>query len=139
MHFIGIHSLFLLWSWTHITLPFIKTLDSWLFHITKIYTSEYNAKKSKDKITIHYITFLILQKIHTTIWIWKSLQKFVFLYFIENSTKITTTFHVLLKWNQNSKIKSMVYQKQNLWFATIKYLQLSYFLKIVCVQITLFP
>jgi hypothetical protein len=61
------------------------------------------------------------------------------LYWKKNSIWITTKFHVLWKWNQNSKIKSMVYQKQNLWFATIKYLQLSYFLKIVCVQITLFP
>jgi hypothetical protein len=42
------------------TVQFIKTLDSWLFRITKIYILEYNVEKSRDKITIHFITFLIL-------------------------------------------------------------------------------
>jgi hypothetical protein len=33
-------------------LQFIKTPNSRLFHITKIYISKYNVEKSKDKITI---------------------------------------------------------------------------------------
>ncbi len=35
----------------------MNTQDSWLFHITKICTLEYNVKKSRDKIAIHYITY----------------------------------------------------------------------------------
>jgi len=46
---------------------------------------KYNVEKSRDKITIHYITFLILQKIHTTMWIWKSLQKSILLYFTKKT------------------------------------------------------
>jgi hypothetical protein len=75
----------------------MKTPDSWLFHITQICISEYNAEKSRDKIRIQYITFFILQKIHTTIWTWKSLQKFVLSFIEKNSIQITAKFHVL--WN----------------------------------------
>jgi hypothetical protein len=50
-------------------------------------------------------------------------KKFVLLCFTKNSIRITTKFHVLWEWNQNSKIKFVVYQKNNLWFSTTKYLQ----------------
>ncbi len=37
---------------THLTLPFIKTHDSWLFHITKIYTSKYIVKNSITRLQV---------------------------------------------------------------------------------------
>jgi hypothetical protein len=87
-----------------------------------------------------YITFLILQKIHTTIWIWKSLQKSIFLCFTKkkNSIRIMEKFHVLWKWSLNNKIKFVVYQKQNLWFSITKYLQLVLFPKTMCLKIPSF-
>jgi hypothetical protein len=89
----------------HLTLQFVKTLDSWLFHITKICSSKYNIEKSQDKITFQYIKFLIVQKIHTTIWTWKSLHKFILLSYTikKNSIQITTKFIVLWKRNQTAK------------------------------------
>jgi hypothetical protein len=60
------HSLLFPWFSTYLTLWFIKTPYSWLFHITKICTSQYVVKNSRNRITIHFI-ILILQKIHTTI------------------------------------------------------------------------
>ncbi len=67
-------------------MQFIKTPYSWLFHITRIRSSEYNVKKSPEKIKSEYITILILQKIHTTIWTWKSLQKSILLSFTIKKT-----------------------------------------------------
>jgi hypothetical protein len=97
LHFTCIHSLFLLWSWTHITLPFIKTLDSWLFHITKIYTLVYIVKNSRNKIIIHFIIFWydtkITQRYEHKIH-YKGLCFFVLL---KTWIKIITGSHVLLK------------------------------------------
>jgi hypothetical protein len=69
------------------TLQFIKTLDSWLFHRTKFFTLEYNVKKSRDKITIHYITFFytiknlhnnvdmeIVAEVYTSLFYWKKIH-----------------------------------------------------------------
>jgi len=39
------------------TLPFIKTPNSWLFHITRIFTLEYIVQNLKIKITFHFIIF----------------------------------------------------------------------------------
>jgi hypothetical protein len=89
-HFTFIHSLVLPWFSTHLTLSFIKTSYSWLFHITKIYTLESIVKNSKSMITIHFIIF----------WYYKSLCFFVLL---KTWIKITTESHVLLK-----KIKTTI-------------------------------
>ncbi len=97
----------------------LKIPHSWLFHITIICISEYNVEKIQNKITIHFIIFLILQRIDTTIWIWKSLQS-IFFNFIEKFNQNITKFHVFLKWNQNKKIKSMVYQKIYMCFFCYK-------------------
>ncbi len=40
-----------------LNMSFIKTPNSWLFHITKICTSKYLEKDSKNKITFHFIIF----------------------------------------------------------------------------------
>ncbi len=84
-----------------------------------------NSTKFKIDLqpTIHYS--FDITKIHTTIWIWKSLQKFAFLCFTKkkfhyNYKKISCSMEM----KSNNKIKSIVYQKQNLWFSTTKYLQL---------------
>ncbi len=74
----------------------------------------------QDYNSFHYI--LILQKIHTTIWIRKSLQKFILFYFIKNPIKITTKFHILLKMKSKQQNKICSISKQNLWFFTTKYL-----------------
>jgi hypothetical protein len=55
LHFTCIHSLILPWFSTHLTFPFIKTSNSCLFHITKICTSKYIVRNSRNKITIHFI------------------------------------------------------------------------------------
>jgi len=62
LHFTCIHSLFLSWFSTHLTLAFIKTPNSWLFHITKIYTSKYLVKNSWNNIIIHFIIFWYYRK-----------------------------------------------------------------------------
>ncbi len=97
---------------THLTLPFIKTLDSWLFHITKISISGYITKNFRNNITIHFIIFWYYKKftqrykhrIH-----YKSLCFFVSL---KTWIKITTESHVLLKKIPKQQLKSMVYQNK---------------------------
>jgi hypothetical protein len=74
----------------------------------------------QDYNSFHYI--LIFQKIHTTTWIWKSLQKFILFYFTKNSIKITTKFHILLKMKLKQQNKIYSISKQNMWFFTTKYL-----------------
>jgi hypothetical protein len=97
-----------------LTLKFIKTPNSWLFHITKICNLEYNVEKSQNKITIQYITFLIFQKIYTTIWTLKSLQKSALLNFIvkqklhSNCSKIPC----FMEMKSNNKIKSVIFYYQ---------------------------
>ncbi len=135
LHFICIHSPFLPWFLTHLTLPFIKTLDSWIFHMTKIYTLEY----IRNKITIHFII----------LWYYR---KFTHQYEHRNHQK-NLYFSILLKtpsnlhqnsmfyWNrtQNNK-KHSWYLKNRVWFSTIKYLQLLLiFPKTMCLRILLLP
>jgi hypothetical protein len=106
------------WFSTHLTLPFIKTPNSWLFYITKICTSKCIVKNSKNKVTIHFIILWYYKKftqryehkIHS-----KSLCFFVLL---KPWIQITTKSHVLLKWNQNNK--------ENLWNIKIKFVVFHY-------------
>jgi len=62
LHFTCIHSLFFLGISTHLTLAFIQILVSWLFHIIKIFTSEYIVKNSRNKITIQFINIKFTQQ-----------------------------------------------------------------------------
>jgi len=71
-------------------------------HCKKLHKQYYNS--------FHH--FLILQKIHTTIWTYNSLQKSMFLYIIENMNKKITESHVLLKWKLKQQIKFMIYQNK---------------------------
>ncbi len=57
--------------------------------------------KKQDYNSLHHI--MILQKNHTIIWTWKSLLKFVLIYFIKNSIKITIKFYVYCNRIQNNK------------------------------------
>jgi hypothetical protein len=118
LRFTCLHSLFLPWFSTHLTLPFIKTLKSWLFHITKICTLEYIVINSGHKITIHFIIFWYYRKLtqqyeHRICW--KSL---CFSVLLKTWIKIIIECLVLLKWNQNNK--------SDLWYIKTKFVVFYY-------------
>jgi hypothetical protein len=92
LHFICIHSPFLPWFLTHLTSRFLKTLDSWLFHITRIYTIKY----IRNNITIHFIILWYYRKF-TQQYEHKHHYRSLFFYFIENSIIIIAKFYILLK------------------------------------------
>jgi hypothetical protein len=95
-----IHSLFPPWFSTHLTLPFIKTLESWLFHIIRICTSKYIVKNFRNNITIHFIIFWYY-KIFTQWYEHKiNCRSLCFSILLKIWIKIIEKFHVLLKWNQ---------------------------------------
>jgi len=110
LHFTCIHSLFMPWFSTHLTLTFIKTPNSWLFHITRICTSKCIVKNSRNKVTIHFIILWYNKKftqwyehrIHS-----KSLCLSVLL---KPWIQITTKFHVLLKSKQQGKFVVFYYK-----------------------------
>jgi len=91
------------WFSTHLTLPFIKTPYSWLFHITKIYTSEYIIKNSKNNIIIHCVILWNYRKF--TKWYKYRIHCKILFFFVLLKTwiKITTKSRVLLK-----KIKTTI-------------------------------
>jgi hypothetical protein len=97
LYFTCIHPLFMPYFPTHLTLPCIKTLDSWLFLITRICTSEYIKKNSRNKMTIHFIIFWYYKKF--TLWHKHRIQYRSMCFSILSKTwiKITTKSHVLLK------------------------------------------
>jgi hypothetical protein len=97
LHFTCIHSLFLFWSSTHLTLPFIKTPDSWLFHITIIRTLVYIVKNSRNKITIHFIMFWYYIKITQRYEHRIHCKSLCFYVLLKTWTKIIAKSHVLLK------------------------------------------
>jgi len=137
LHFTCIHLVFLPCFSTHLTLPFIKTPDSWLFHITKICTLEYIIKNSRNNITIHFIIFWYYRKFtqrYKHRFQCKSLRFFVLL---KTWIKITIESHVLLKTTKTTI--NMWYIKHNLWFSTSKFLQLlPLFHKTMCLRILSF-
>jgi hypothetical protein len=98
------------------------------------------CRKFINKIIIHFGIFLILQRIHTIIWIWKTLWSFYFSCLVKISIENTARkFHVLLKWNQTSRL-NILYEKIEFLVSTITYIHISLYSKIVCLQINiLFP
>jgi hypothetical protein len=68
----------------------------------------------------------------------KSLQKFIRVYFTEHWIRITIEFHVLLKWNQNNKIKYMVCQNRICGFLLQNILNYTYFPKTMYLRISSF-
>jgi hypothetical protein len=88
---------------------------------------------------LHFISlFFILQRIHTTIWIWKSLQKSILFLFTKNFNRNFKKKLWLLKWNQNNKITFVVSPKHSLQFM----LQNNYIyphFKTMCLRIIPFP
>ncbi len=118
-----IHSLFLFSFSTHLTLPFIKTPNSWLFHITKIYTSKYIVKNSKKKITIQFIISWYYRKF--TQWYKHKIHYKSLCFFVSLKTwiKITAESHVLLKYFKTTiKIQCNIKTKSKVFYC--KFLQL---------------
>jgi hypothetical protein len=82
---------------TNLTLPFIKTLDSWLFHIIRISTSEYVIKNSKNKITIHFIILWYYKKFTQQYKHKIHYRNMCLSISLKTWIKITAESHVLLK------------------------------------------
>ncbi len=125
MHFTCIHPLFLPSFSTPLTLPFIKTLYSRLFHITRICSSKYIIKNSRNKIRIHLRIFRYYKKI--TQWYNHRIHFKILCFSILLKTwiKITIESHVLLK-KFKTTIKIYGISKQKLWFSTTNTYSSSY-------------
>jgi len=88
------------------------------------------CKKFINRITIHSFIILILQRIHTTIWIWKTLQSLYIFCLVKISIKNTTqNFHVLLRWNQTTRL-NMWYQKIETVISATKYIHIFLYSKL---------
>jgi len=129
LHFTCIHSIIMPWFSTHLTLPFIKTPYSWLFHITKIYTSEYIIKNSKNNITINFII------------LW-NYRKFTKWYKHKIHCKSLCFFVLLKTWINYNRIPCFVLKNQNnnwnLWFSITKFRLLPLFPKTVFKNVSIF-
>jgi hypothetical protein len=90
------------------------------------------CKKSKDRITIHFLIYLILPKIHTTIYIWKSLQKYVFPLFNKKFNQNTTKTPCFVEMKSNIKIKFVVY-KNRIYSFLLQNTYISFIIPKLCV------
>jgi hypothetical protein len=114
----------------------MNTQDSWLFHITKILLHSTMLKNPRTKlqfITLHFWYYKKFTQQYRYGNRCKSLYFFVLLK-KKNSIRITKKSHVLWKWNQNNKIKSLIYPKQNLWFSITKNLEPFLFFPKLCLR-----
>jgi hypothetical protein len=81
--------------------------------------------------SFHHIS--ILKKIHTTIQTYNSLDKSMFFYIIENMNQTYNKIPCFVEKNPKKIIKNYGISKQNLWFSTVKFLQLLSFVFQNCV------
>jgi len=90
-------------------MQFIKIPNSWLFHINIIYTSKYNVENLETKLHFISLFFYITKNSHNNMNMKISEKVCTFLCYWElQLKKYSEKSHVLLKWNQTTKL--------NLWY-----------------------
>jgi hypothetical protein len=96
---------------TNLTRPFIPTSYSWLLHITKICTSKYIVKNSRNNITIHFIIIQYHKKFTQKMNIEFIAEVYASMYYWKHESKLH--HNPMFCWKQSkTTLKFVLYQNK---------------------------